>query len=74
MRNMLTLGAALGAIFGVIFIWQGAADAALVLLFTLVGMLLGFAALLVRRVLQGDIDGGEVSTFFGNVVNGSSRR
>lgn len=73
MGNILTLSAVAGAIFGVIFIWQGAADAALVLLFTLVGLLLGFAILLIRRMVEGDINRGDVSSFVGSVVNGSNR-
>ena len=73
MWNMLTLSAVAGAVFGVIFIWQGAADAFLVLLFAAVGLLIGFTFLLVRRVLEGEIDGGDVSSFFGDVVNGSRR-
>lgn len=73
MWSTMTLGTLAGLLFGVIFIWQGVEDAFLVLLFAAVGWLIGFAALLTRRVVDGQVDPNDIRSLFGNVVNGRGR-
>ena len=45
-----------GLVFGVILVWHGAGAAGLVLLFTLVGSLLGVIGWLVWRIINGELD------------------
>ena len=68
-----TLGAIAGVLFGVVFIWQGASDAFLVLLFALLGLMIGFSVLLVRRLIAGDVDPADIRSLFGDVVRGPGR-
>jgi len=45
-----------GLIFGLVFVWQGAGAAFLVLLFALVGWLLGLAVWIGSRIATGDLE------------------
>lgn len=73
MRNTLAIGAVVGALFGALVIWQGVADAIVVLLFASIGLLVGFVVLLARRFMEGDLDPGDVKSFVGTVINGTRR-
>ena len=73
MWNTITVWMLAGLLFGVIFVWQGAADAFIVLTFTAVGWLLGFAVLAIRRLVEGQVDPNDIRSLFGNVVNGRDR-
>ncbi len=50
------VGLAVGFVFGVILVWEGAGAAGLVLLFTLVGWLIGAAVWLGLRLIKGELD------------------
>ena len=56
MPGLIVSGLLGGLIFGVILVWQGAGAAGLVLLFTLVGLLIGFVAWLGWRLSTGQVD------------------
>ncbi len=56
MANHITIGALGGLLFGIIVIWQGAGAAGLVLLFTILGLLLGAAVQFGQRILSGEVD------------------
>ena len=56
MPGLMLSGLIGGLIFGVILVWQGAGAAALVLLFTLIGWLIGVAVWMVRRITTGQLD------------------
>ena len=45
-----------GLVFGVILVWHGASAAGLVLLFTVVGWLIGVIGWLVWRIINGELD------------------
>jgi hypothetical protein len=45
-----------GLVFGVILVWHGAGAAGLVLLFTVVGWLIGVIGWLVWRIINGKLD------------------
>jgi hypothetical protein len=56
MPGLIFSGLIGGLIFGVILVWQGAAAAGLVILFTLIGLLVGFVMWLAWRVATGQVD------------------
>jgi xanthosine utilization system XapX-like protein len=49
-------GLTAGFVFGVVLVWEGADAAGLVLLFTLVGLLIGVVICLGWRVIKGELD------------------
>ena len=57
MPKPIIVGLLAGLIFGIVLIWQGAGAAGLVILFTLLGSLVGFVLWLVWRMYTGEIDG-----------------
>ena len=57
MPKPILAGLIAGLVFGVILVWHGAGAAGLVLLFTLVGLLIGVVGWVVWRVINGDVDG-----------------
>lgn len=56
MPGLIFSGLIGGLIFGVILVWQGAGAAGLVILFTLIGLLVGFVMWLAWRVATGQVD------------------
>ena len=74
MRNAIAIGTVAGLIFGVVMVWEGAGAAGLVLLFSLVGLLSGALAIILVRVVTGDVDTAEVRSLFSSVVNGRGSR
>ena len=56
MPGLIVSGLLGGLIFGVILVWQGAGAAGLVLLFALVGFLIGLALWLGWRLSTGQVD------------------
>ncbi len=56
MPKPILAGLIAGLVFGVILVWHGAGAAGLVLLFTLVGLLIGVVGWVVWRVINGDVD------------------
>jgi hypothetical protein len=54
--NWKTAGLLVGLLFGFVLIWQGAGDAALVLLFGFLGWLVFAIGWFVSRMISGDID------------------
>lgn len=56
MPGLMLYGLMGGLIFGVILVWQGAGAAALVLLFALIGWLIGVAVWMIRRITTGQLD------------------
>lgn len=74
MKTAILIGIAAGLLFGVILVWEGAGAAGLVLLFALIGLLIGVLGMVVVRILSGDVDGAELKSLFSSVMNGKSTR
>lgn len=53
-----------GLIFGVLLVWQGAGAAGLVLLFAIIGLLVGLALWLGWRIATGDLDADSLREIF----------
>ena len=56
MVNARTIGLLVGFLFGVVWVWQGAGDALLVLLFAAIGGLVGFVVWVIGRIATGELD------------------
>ena len=56
MPGLILSGLVGGLIFGVILVWQGAGAAALVVLFTLLGLVVGFLMWMAWRLVTGQVD------------------
>lgn len=56
MPKPILAGLIAGLIFGVVLVWHGAGAAGLVLLFTVVGLLIGVIGWLVWRIINGEVD------------------
>ena len=56
MPGLIVSGLIGGLVFGVILVWQGAGAAGIVLLFTLLGLLIGSVVWIVWRVATGQVD------------------
>ena len=74
MLNAKTVGVLVGLLFGVIWVWQGAGDAALVLLFAAIGWLVGFVVWLMRRVVSGEVDFAAIRELTAVIFSGRTRR
>jgi hypothetical protein len=74
MRNAVLIGIVAGLLFGVVLVWEGAGAAGLVLLFALIGLLLGVLGLVVVRIFRGDVDTAELKSLVSSVMNGKSTR
>jgi hypothetical protein len=74
MRNAILIGIVAGLLFGVVLVWEGAGAAGLVLLFALIGLLLGVLGLVVVRIFRGDVDTAELKSLVSSVMNGKSTR
>ncbi|MYC31678.1 MAG: hypothetical protein F4X64_00680 [Chloroflexi bacterium] len=56
MPGLILSGIIGGLIFGVILVWQGAAAAGVVVLFTLLGLVVGFLIWMAWRLVTGQVD------------------
>ena len=66
------LGVIGGLIFGVVLIWQGIGAAGLVLLFTLLGALIGLGAWLWWGIINGDVDTEAIRKLVGTIFSKES--
>ena len=73
MPGLILSGVIGGLIFGVILVWQGASAAGLVLLFTVVGWLIGVVLWTVWRAYTGQLDVQTVRTLIELIFSNRSR-
>ena len=73
MPKPILAGVIAGLVFGVILVWHGAGAAGLVLLFTLVGLLIGVAGWVVWRVINGEVDAETVRNLASTIFIGRRR-
>lgn len=73
MPKPILAGLIAGLVFGVILVWHGAGAAGLVLLFTLVGLLIGVVGWVVWRVINGDVDGETLRNLANTIFVGRRR-
>ncbi len=73
MPGLILSGVIGGLIFGVILVWQGASAAGLVLLFTIVGWLIGVVLWVVWRAYTGQLDVQTVRTLIELIFSNRSR-
>ena len=73
MPKPILAGLIAGLVFGVILVWHGAGAAGLVLLFTLVGLLIGVAGWVVWRVINGEVDAETVRNLASTIFIGRRR-
>ncbi|MCY4416846.1 MAG: hypothetical protein OXE87_11130 [Chloroflexi bacterium] len=73
MPGLILSGVIGGLIFGVILVWQGASAAGLVLLFTIVGWLIGVVLWTVWRAYTGQLDVQTVRTLIELIFSNRSR-
>ena len=73
MPKPILAGVIAGLVFGVILVWHGAGAAGLVLLFTLVGLLIGVAGWVVWRVINGEVDAETVRNLASTIFFGRRR-
>lgn len=64
------VGVLVGLLFGVVWVWQGAGDAFVVLLFVAIGWLVGAIVWLVGRVSGGEINLGALRDLISAVLSG----
>ena len=74
MINAKTIGALIGLLFGVVWVWQGAGSAGLVILFAAVGWLVGLIAWFIGRVSSGDVDVAAIQELVSVIFGGRTRR
>ena len=73
MPKPILAGVIAGLVFGVILVWHGAGAAGLVLLFTLVGLLIGVAGWVVWRIINGEVDAETVRNLASTIFIGRRR-
>ena len=73
MPKPILAGLIAGLIFGVILVWHGAGAAGLVLLFTVVGLLIGAIAWLVWRIINGEVDAEDLRNLASTIFIGRRR-
>ena len=73
MPKPIIVGLLAGLIFGIVLIWQGAGAAGLVILFTLLGCLVGFVLWLGWRMYTGEIDGQTLRALIQIIFGGRQR-
>lgn len=73
MPKPIIVGLLAGLIFGIVLIWQGAGAAGLVILFTLLGCLVGFVFWFGWRIYTGEIDGQTLRALIQIVFGGRQR-
>ena len=73
MPKPIIVGLLAGLIFGIVLIWQGAGAAGLVILFTLLGSLVGFVLWFGWRIYTGEIDGQTLRALIQIIFSGRQR-
>lgn len=73
MPKPILAGLIAGLIFGVVLVWHGAGAAGLVLLFTVVGLLIGAIGWLVWRIMNGEVDGEDLRNLASTIFIGRRR-
>ncbi|MXZ92729.1 MAG: hypothetical protein F4W95_07800 [Chloroflexi bacterium] len=73
MPKPIIVGLLAGLIFGIVLIWQGAGAAGLVILFTLLGSLVGFVLWFGWRIYTGEIDGQTLRALIQIIFGGRQR-
>ena len=73
MPTLMVSGLIGGLIFGLILVWQGAGAAGLVLLFTLVGLLIGLVVWLGWRLSTGQLDAQTIRALIEVIFSSRSR-
>ena len=73
MPKPIIVGLLAGLIFGIVLIWQGAGAAGLVILYTLLGSLVGFVLWFGWRIYTGEIDGQTLRALIQIIFSGRQR-
>ncbi len=73
MPKPILAGLIAGLIFGVVLVWHGAGAAGLVLLFTVVGLLIGAIGWLVWRIINGEVDAEDLRNLASTIFIGRRR-
>jgi hypothetical protein len=73
MPGPITAGVIAGLIFGLVLVWQGAGAAGLVLLFAIVGLLVGVVLWLGWRSATGQLDTDAIRSLFGVIFSNRTR-
>ncbi len=73
MPRLIFAGLIGGLIFGVVLVWQGAGAAGLVLLFTIIGLLVGLALWLGWRLYTGELDSEDIKALIGIIFSNRTR-
>ena len=73
MPKPILAGLIAGLIFGVVLVWHGAGAAGLVLLFTVVGLLIGAIGWLVWRIINGEVDAEDLRKLASTIFIGRRR-
>lgn len=73
MPKPILAGLIAGLIFGVVLVWHGAGAAGLVLLFTVVGLLIGAVGWLVWRIMNGEVDAEDLRHLASTIFIGRRR-
>ena len=74
MPKAILVGLVAGLIFGLVVVWQGAGAAGVVLLFTLLGLLVGLAVWLGWRAYTGQIDAESVKSLIVTIFSNRTRQ
>ena len=74
MINARIIGVLIGLLFGVVWVWQGAGDALLVLLCAAIGWLVGFVVWFTRRIASGEVDVAAIGELVSVIIRGRSGR
>ena len=74
MPGLRTAGLLTGLIFGLVLVWQGAGAAGLVLLFALLGWLVGLVAWLGWRSATGELDSESLKALVGIIFSNRGRQ
>lgn len=73
MPKPIIVGLLAGLIFGIVLVWQGAGAAGLVILFTLLGCLVGFVLWFCWRIYTGEVDGQSLRALIQIIFSGRQR-
>ena len=74
MFNAKTVGVLVGLLFGVVWVWQGAGDALLVLLFAALGGLVSLVVWFIGRIVTGEVDVAAIRELVSVIFGGRTRR
>ncbi len=74
MPGLRSAGLLAGLIFGLVLVWQGAGAAGLVLLFAMLGWLVGFVLWLGWRSATGELDSESLKALVGIIFSSRTRQ